>query len=138
MNIIANLPSGSISNGKNHGGDKEMTDVFSVVGNVNGKLHEIVTARCWMGRAKTASVIYATVWVHGNEVHLSGTGSAGGGGYHKVSAAIGMAITSAGIVLADAEKRVYIDGVGNSAVEAALVAIARAVAGEQEYLFISH
>lgn len=64
----------------------------------------------------------ACLWVNHGDISISGSGSAGGYGYHRASAAAGEAIDHAGITLA---KR--IDGVGDNAIDEALVAIAEAL-----------
>jgi hypothetical protein len=86
------------SNAYNYGRDKELVSAYSVVGTINGELREIVTARAYMGRSGSASVVYISLWVHG-AIHASGKGSAGGYGYHKESQALADAIESAGIEL---------------------------------------
>lgn len=87
------------SNGYNYGRDKELTAAYSIIGKVNGELREVVVARCYMGRSSSASVVYCSLWVHAGELHCSGKGSAGGYGYHKPSAALQDAISSAGVEL---------------------------------------
>lgn len=67
----------------------------------------------------TGNTNSAAIWVRGENIHTSGTGSAGGYGYHRPSAAASEAIRNAGIVL-DKD----ISGVGDSAIEAAVKAIA--------------
>jgi hypothetical protein len=52
-----------------------------------------------MGRSPSSSVVYCSVWVNSANYSSSGKGSAGGGGYHKESAALQAALTSAGIEL---------------------------------------
>ena len=89
----------NVSNGHNYGGEKEMVSAFSIIGKIDGKLQAVVTARCYMGRSKNSSTVYASVWAHGTGVCIAGHGSAGGYGYHKESAAIGSAISSAGVEL---------------------------------------
>jgi hypothetical protein len=154
-----------VSNGRNYGNEKELVDIFNVVGKVNGELRDVVCCRAYMGRSSSASVVYASIWVHSPGVSTSGKGSAGGGGYHKVSAAIGDAISSAGIELygdvyegsnrycyaekrayTDAElkarsrkamtKRAHIGGVGDSAIESALFAIAKAAGAKGKLLLV--
>ena len=120
----ATLPATDATNGKNYGGEKETVSTYKLVtvetdGNVDTELVVPVEARAYMGRSKDASVVYATVWVSGNGRYMSGSGRAGGWGYHKESAAIGAAIESAGITLSES-----IDGVGEGAIRAALNAIA--------------
>ena len=61
--------------------------------------------------------------------HHQGSGRAGGGGYHKASAALGYAISNAGIALSE-----HIDGVGDGAMDRALLAIAAALGVNKPYL----
>lgn len=145
------------SNGKNYGGNKEMIDCWNVVGKYKGKIVNVATCRAYMGRSRNASVVYASIWVwtdphlseDGERVYFStstsGTGSAGGWGYHKLSAAVGDAISSAGIELygdvygrEDKKTRAYIGGVGDSAIHDALLAIGRAVLGGRAKLTVIH
>lgn len=117
--IVATLPSHPRFNGTNYSDTKELMSVFSVVGIKDGELAEVATARIYRGRSKTSTRVYATVWVRGL---CSGSGYAGGGGYHRGSAAVAGAIHSAGITLSGS-----IDAAGDSAIEAALLAIAEAM-----------
>lgn len=64
----------------------------------------------------------ACLWVFTESVNASGSGKAGGYGYHRQSAALGVAIENAGFSLSS-----RIDGVGDEAMREALLAIARAV-----------
>ena len=112
-------------------------------------------------RSSAASVVYASIWVHGKAVYCAGYGSAGGYGYHKESAAFQDAISNAGIKLygsaysstwnqaekreynkaelsAMAKKECHIDGVGSSAMQSAFEAIARAAGAKGELLFVTH
>lgn len=75
----------------------------------------------------------AAIWVHAEELHTSGTGSAGGYGYHRPSAAAAEAIRNAGIEL-DKD----ISGVGDTAIEQAVKAIAEAVGYPDCPIFHSH
>ena len=113
----------TVSNAVNYSGKKEMMKTFNVV---TDTLKEIITVRCYMGRSAGASAVYAAIWVNTRGYYSSGKGKAGGYGYHKVSAAIGDAINSAGIAL-DTD----ISGVGNSAILDALTAIANALGFER-------
>lgn len=106
----------------NYGVEKELISSWNVVVNSAEGLKNIITARCYMGRSASASTVYASVWVNGPDHFTNGTGKAGGYGYHKQSAAIAEAIRSAGIEL-DKD----IAGVGDSAIEEALEAIASAL-----------
>lgn len=137
------------SNGYNYSRSKELVGAYSIMGRVNGEMREIVCARAYRGRSRTASTVYASLWVHGLEVETSGNGSAGGYGYHKESAAFQAAINSAGIELygspyqsriekPDYKKRAFIDGVGESAMRSAFEAIARAAGARGKLSFVSH
>jgi len=135
-------------NGKNYGDSKETMDRYTVVAYHKGEFYNVVTCRTYMGRSSSASVVYASIWVHrphrsGKEIHCAGHGSAGGYGYHKGSAAIGSAISDAGIELygspysqdkQDYRKRAHIGGVGDTAIESALLAIGRALGFNRVHL----
>ena len=70
----------------------------------------------------TGTTNTACLWVSTRDMHASGSGKAGGYGYHRQSAALGVAIENAGFSLSS-----RIDGVGDDAMREALLAIARAV-----------
>ena len=139
-------------NARNMANDKETVDRLQVIArNARGELQTICDARFYMGRSRSASTVYCSLWVHnfGAEVDISGHGRAGGYGYHKTSAALQAAIDSAGIKLwgsaydgEDENKggephRVYIDGCGDSAMRSALLAIAREARADcSEYLIV--
>lgn len=107
------------NNAVNYGGKKEMVCTYDVIVNNNGRLANIITARCYMGRSANASTVYASIWVNITDHQTSGTGKAGGYGYHKPSAAIADAIRYAGFELDE-----DISGRGDSAIEESLAAIA--------------
>ena len=75
----------------------------------------------------TGKMNYACLWINHNGTHAHASGSAGGYGYHRPSAAAQEAISNAGIRLA-----CPIDGVGSNAIEEALCAIADAL-GVKDY-----
>ena len=147
LTMRAVLPVEPISNGRNYGGEKETTTRAVVVGKIAGQLRRVVEARYYMGRSRTASTVYCTLWVHG-EQYCSGTGKAGGYGYHKESAALASAIRSAGIQLygsnyadwhdvkPDFKKLAHIGGCGTSSAETALKAIARAAGAKGQLLIV--
>lgn len=144
-------------NGKNYGDTKETVNTMTVIcRNAKtapyraGELTEAVIARFYMGRSRTASTVYCSVWVHANGVCVAGHGSAGGWGYHKQSAALASALRSAEITLtgspydgenenseAEADKPASISGCGDSAMRSALLAVARATGADcSEYLIV--
>jgi hypothetical protein len=101
---------------------------------VKGQLREMVTARAYMGRSAQASVVYVSVWIHGADGHFSsGSGNAGGGGYHKASAALAEALESAGVELSQ-----HIGGMGDGAMREALTATARALGARGKVQVFSH
>lgn len=63
--------------------------------------------------------VYCVVWIWSDKL-ARGCGKAGGGGYHKLSAALGEALSRAGITLSEP-----IDGCGDYAMDKALLALAR-------------
>jgi hypothetical protein len=138
------------SNGKNYSGDKEMVSAFSLIVQTPEGMAEAITVRCWMGRSAKASVVYASVWVHGDK-GAAGHGTAGGYGYHKQSEAIARAVESAGIRLYGnpyaretgnpfnfEESPLHFGGTGESAYPEIFQAIARAAGFDGPALWISH
>jgi hypothetical protein len=89
----------------------------------------IVRAIWWMGRSRNAETVHCSVWVRDGGREFTGYGTAGGGGYHKGSAALQAALDSAGITLSS-----RIDGAGDYAMGAALDAVAEAVAPGQPWI----
>ena len=115
----ATLTTPNADNGRNYGGEKETLETYKVigVGKTRSDIHELATLRIYRGRSRNASRVYASLWLtYGN--YNSGTGWAGGYGYHKASAAAAEAIRSAGIKL-DKD----IGGTGDRATEDAMHAI---------------
>ena len=132
------------SNAINHGGKLETMSQFILIDKMTEK--QVVVARTYMGRGRSASQVKAAIWVTLSDKkkpdgweygHTSGAGCAGGYGYDKASTAIADAIESAGIELygttyhrrgekVDFKNRVYFGGVGVTATRSALLAIAYA------------
>jgi hypothetical protein len=81
----------------------------------------------------TGSRNYCCLWVNNEPIHTSGSDYAGGYGYHRSSAALQGAIDNAGFTL---DKR--IDGVGDSAMEEAMLAIAECIGIKNPLLHRSH
>lgn len=82
---------------------------------IGGEAHTPITLRLY----HTTGRAYACLWINSGDTHTSGSGFAGGYGYHRGSAAAQVAINNAGIKL-DSD----IDGRGESAIRDALMAIA--------------
>ena len=118
-------------NARNLGRDKETVATVNVVAYSKGELLDVVIARWYMGRSRDPHTVGCSVWVsehrydtdrkrhYRSDTH-GGHGAASGYGHHRNSAALDSAITSAGFKLT-----LPIDGRGDTAVEEALLAIAR-------------
>ncbi len=117
------------SNARNYATEKEQIGYYKLIAFAQDTFRELVDVRVYAGRSRSASTVYASIWVHSKDYYTSGTGRAGGGGYHKSSAAIAEAIASAGIEL-DHD----ISGRGDSAVREALHAIGSALGFETRYV----
>ena len=125
--------------------NKELVSAYSLVVRLpSGEMREVITVRCYMGRSASASVIHAVMWVKCADGHwTSGSGHAGGYRYHKESAAIADAISSAGVTLQDLEndrKDHWFDlgGSGTSYYPQVFEAIARAAGYRGHTLLVSH
>jgi hypothetical protein len=116
-------------NGKNY--SKETISTYNIVARTARGLTNCITCRVYMGRSRNSSTVYASVWLYGKDCYGSGSGQAGGYGYHKESAAINDALQSAGIVLSSS-----VHGTGEH--EDALKATARALGYTGELLVITN
>lgn len=103
----------------------------------NGFYREIAVLDPATGRAPVVAriywpgqtTVYCALWIGAGDKWGRGAGTAGGGGYHKPSAALADAIRDAGIKLS-----APISGVGDAAMEEACEAIARAVTGKRRFI----
>lgn len=82
----------------------------------DGRIYPQIEARFY----GTGNTNTCCLWIHAGENHTQGSGSAGGYGYHRPSAALSAAIRNAGFTLSN-----DIAGVGETAVREALLAIAK-------------
>ena len=122
----AMLPVKRIENARNMSPERETIATMRYVTYDASEGHEAyrfetpVEARFYRGRTPGSSVVYCSLWVRSKAGTVcSGRGRAGGGGYHKESAALQAAAASAGIALT-----VPFDGAGEAAMHEALRAIA--------------
>lgn len=126
--------------------NKELVSAYSLIARLpSGELREVITARCYMGRSASASVVHAVLWVRcADGEWTSGSGSAGGYGYHKESAALADAVRSAGIELKDMDRTdrkdhyFTFDSTGSSYYPQVFEAIARAAGYRGRTLLVSH
>lgn len=110
----------------NHRKEKHFyKQITAVAINEDHRAYDAVILRLYATDAKH----YACLWTHGNcswdgcnDRWRNGSGSAGGYGYHRASAAAEEAITNAGITLDES-----IGGRGNGLMVEAVEAIARAI-----------
>lgn len=153
----AKITSKNVSNGRNYFGEKELVNSMHLIAVLKGEILEIATARFWMGRSRNASTVYCSIWVNDRKTgtFAAGNGAAGGYGYHKESAALASALSSAGIELYGSpyvagsgktrrshwdndtqqtvyvpvsyKERAHIGGVGETAMKDAIEAIGRAL-----------
>ena len=143
-----------LSNAKNYSQEKELVNRYLVIDKKTERV--IIDCHCYMGRSGNSSQVHASIWINsinplcedadGFTTYTSGRGVAGGGGYHRESAAIDEAISSAGFTLfgsasghdgkLDFKKLCHIDGVGDSAINSALLAIAYAC-GSKDIIFVN-
>lgn len=129
--------------------NKELVDAYSLVTVYKGAPKEVITARFYMGRSRTASTVYCCVWIRGRDCWNSGAGSAGGYGYCKISQAFESALHAAGVELygtpyanhgekIDFKKRAYIGGTGTTSIERAMEAIAIACGYRGKTIIVKH
>lgn len=134
--FLPQAPKGS-KPARNFNGEKELINRYVVIAKTDAaephkRWLELIDCRAWMSyKSDGAAPVYASIWIHDNksDTHASGTGTARGYGYHKVSAAVQDAITAAGVKLAKP-----IDGVGEDAIRDALTAIAAAMGYDDVYI----
>lgn len=118
------------SHRKEHGGF--MQEIAALVPSTyKNESHAVVVLRIY----GTSAMNYACIWINSTRkaIHCNGSGSAGGYGYHRPSAAAQVAINNAGFDLSQP-----IDGRGDSAMREAVLAIAKAAGYPNAKLHIAH
>lgn len=142
----AALPAIGVSNAKNDNQKMELVSYYTLIDKKTEKT--VIDCRLYMGKSASASVVHCSLWIRSTErngFESSGRGTASGYGYHKESAAVASAISSAGIELFGSPygrpvngdtpaqtkkmmtKRAYIGDRGTGSIECALAAITYAV-----------
>ena len=124
------LPTQSVHNARCPSGNKELVAHYNVItfdrnaapSSPENGFFTPITAKCWMGKSRNASVVYACVWIYGEDKYWSGKGQVGGYGYDKISAAIDFALRDAGVNIGYS-----FGGAGETATNHALSSIARAL-----------
>ena len=116
----------------NHDIKKERIHQIIVVDDAGSK-RKVIDCRFYMGRSQNSSVVYCSIWlsgsIDGESVWLSGSGQAGGYGYHKASAAMHNAIVAAGFELVedDGVTPSPIHGCGDGAMRDTAIALAKSL-----------
>lgn len=136
MKAVLPVNDSEYQNGKNYGNTKEKINHWLVIDKKTERT--IIDCRVYMGRSANSSQVCASVWIMGDNYYIAGYGVAGGYGYHKASAAIASALSSAGVKLfghaylphntkPDFKRHANISGVGESACRMTFNAIAYAL-----------
>lgn len=120
------LANPGIHRAKNFNRDKMLITAIVVTDKVTAR--EIVDCRVYIGKSSAASTVYCSIWVYGEQVY-TGLGKAGGGGYHKASAAMYEALHNAGWSVSEP-----ISGVGDGAMRDAAMVVALAVLGHDDII----
>jgi hypothetical protein len=110
------LSTGNSINRSHRKEDKFLEEISCFVMTKEKTLKNVVILRTYGTQAKN----YVCLWAHGENKHTSGSGSAGGYGYHRPSAAAAEAISAAGIKINQ-----NISGRGDTAIIEAAEAIAK-------------
>lgn len=119
---------------RNHRKENHFLNEYKVLTIEGDKIKEIISCRIY----GTNAMNYCCLWVQGDSFK-SGSGSAGGYGYHRPSAAVQEAINNAGYQLQDDNgKPLSISGVGETAIKDALEAIAKYAGFSNVQIFEAH
>ncbi len=104
---------------------------FSAIAKDSTGFHVPVTLRTYYTKSGQSNT--ACIWVNGSkkEIHVHGSGSAGGGGYHRPSAAAEEAIRNAGIELA-----FPINGRGDEMISQAVKCIAVSLGFKESAVYV--
>jgi hypothetical protein len=101
------------------------------INNTYKNLYPAVTIRTY--QVSDYGKVYSCIWINGNNIFSSGSGSASGYGYDLKSAAVDQAIRNAGFTLSE-----NIAGRGSILIRAAILAIGEAIGSPIEYIHNSN
>lgn len=118
-------------NARAHRKENNFQNSYKLTAIYKGELVEIADLRTYGTNAKN----YACFWLHDTktQTYASGSGSAGGYGYHRPSAAASEALEKAGVELSSS-----ISGRGDSAIKEALLSIGKKLGYKKLYLIEGH
>ncbi len=135
----ATLSVSARSNARNLSPQKETVGTLNLIGIESGKPVSLASVRFYMARSGDgARPVYCSVWLF-SATWCSGYGRANGYGYHKQSAALDAALSSAGVKLYknfETRELEHIDGVGDSAMNDALLAVGEAMGFKADSLLV--
>ena len=115
---------------KNHRKENHFMEQYTALVLTKDGTREAVTLRVYGTRAMN----YVCLWFNNGDQWAAGTGSAGGYGYHRPSAAAAEAFTKAGVELSD-----RIQGCGDEAIRDAVEALAKKLyPGKKVYIHKAH
>lgn len=120
------LANHGIHRAKNYNRDKMLITAIVVTDKISGR--KIVDCRVYIGKSNAAGTMCCSIWVYGEHLY-TGLGKAGGGGYHKASAAMYEALHNAGWSVSEP-----ISGCGDGAMRDAAMAVAKAVLGHDDII----
>lgn len=126
MNIISFNPTEDPRNTYSYRRENHFDSQLSLIDLDEGR--EIACVRFYQPN----EIVYCVVWIFSDKP-ARGYGKAGGGGYHKRSAAMGEALTRAGVTLSGP-----IDGCGDYAMGDALLALARHMGVARQLVVRAH
>lgn len=114
----------------NHRKENGFTDEYTALYiDENCEMRELCTLRIYWTNTRA----YACLWIYANGEVISGSGYAGGYGYHKPSAAAQAAFDCAGVELSE-----DINGRGRDAMAAAVKAAGIAAVGGRHMVHVHH
>lgn len=120
----------------NHRKDNHFRKQISAIAiNQDGRAYEAVTLRIYGTDSRTYACIWTKsncAWDNAKDFWRNGSGFAGGWGYHRASAAAQDAMVNAGIELSE-----DISGRGDTIMENAVYAIAKAIWPENVNIYIN-
>ena len=120
------LANQSTQRAKSFNRDKMLTTAIVATDKTTGR--KIVDCRVYIGKVNSATTFYCSIWIYGEQLY-TGLGKAGGGGYHKASAAMYEALHNAGWAVSEP-----ISGCGDGAMRDAAVAVAEAAVGHDDII----
>lgn len=135
MKATINFSNELKNNVSNFRKEKGFFSSFSaIVPDEKGKLFSAIDLRFYFVGRDGMSPTYACIWIVDRKGNFtSGGGKASGCGYHKPSAAAQDAMQAAGVTLSKS-----ISGVGEGAIERALIAICEAMGYTEVYIHHAH